>query len=63
MLKLSRWACLPIEESLNIGRDAVKIAKDLGLKVMVLGSTDLTHYGANYGFRFSRNRSSGRKVG
>ena len=40
----------PVEESLNIGIDAVKIAKDLGLKVMVLGSTDLTHYGANYGF-------------
>lgn len=40
----------PIEESLNIGRDAVKIAKGLGLKVMVLGSTDLTHYGENYGF-------------
>jgi hypothetical protein len=40
----------PIEESLNIGRDAVRIAKGLGLKVMVLGSTDLTHYGVNYGF-------------
>ena len=40
----------PVEESLNIGIDAVKIAKDLGLKVMVLGSTDLTHYGVNYGF-------------
>jgi len=40
----------PVEESLNIGRDAVKIAKDLGFKVMVLGSTDLTHYGENYGF-------------
>ncbi|RPH49215.1 MAG: AmmeMemoRadiSam system protein B [Desulfobacteraceae bacterium] len=40
----------PVEESLNIGISAVKIAKDLGLKVMVLGSTDLTHYGANYGF-------------
>ncbi len=40
----------PVEESLNIGIDAVKIAKDLGLKVMVLGSTDLTHYGENYGF-------------
>ena len=40
----------PVEESLNIGRDAVKIAKELGLKVMVLGSTDLTHYGENYGF-------------
>ena len=40
----------PVDESLNIGIDAVKIAKDLGLKVMVLGSTDLTHYGVNYGF-------------
>ncbi len=40
----------PVEESLSVGRDAVKIAKGLGLKVMVLGSTDLTHYGANYGF-------------
>ena len=40
----------PVEESLNIGKDAVKIAKSLGLKVMVLGSTDLTHYGENYGF-------------
>lgn len=40
----------PVKESFDIGRDAVKIAKDLGLKVMVLGSTDLTHYGENYGF-------------
>ena len=40
----------PVDESLSIGRDAVKIAKALGLKVMVLGSTDLTHYGVNYGF-------------
>lgn len=40
----------PVKESFDIGRDAVKIAKNLGLKVMVLGSTDLTHYGVNYGF-------------
>jgi MEMO1 family protein len=40
----------PAEESLKIGRDAVKFARDSGLKVMVLGSTDLTHYGINYGF-------------
>jgi len=40
----------PVEESLKVGRDAVKIAKDLGIKTMVLGSTDLTHYGVNYGF-------------
>jgi hypothetical protein len=40
----------PVEESLTIGKDAVKIARSLGLKAMVLGSTDLTHYGVNYGF-------------
>ncbi|MFO7666477.1 MAG: AmmeMemoRadiSam system protein B [Desulfobacterales bacterium] len=40
----------PVEESLKIGQEAVKIAKNSGLKVMVLGSTDLTHYGINYGF-------------
>jgi AmmeMemoRadiSam system protein B len=40
----------PVKESFDIGRDAAKIATNLGLKVMVLGSTDLTHYGVNYGF-------------
>lgn len=40
----------PVKESFDIGRAAAKIAAGLGLKVMVLGSTDLTHYGVNYGF-------------
>ncbi|MFH2043736.1 MAG: AmmeMemoRadiSam system protein B [Pseudomonadota bacterium] len=40
----------PVKASFEIGKDAVKIATALGLKVAVLGSTDLTHYGVNYGF-------------
>ncbi len=40
----------PDNVSLEIGKKAVAIAGDLGLKVKVLGSTDSTHYGANYGF-------------
>lgn len=40
----------PSESSLAIGRAVVDIAKRLGLKIKVIGSTDLTHYGPNYGF-------------
>ncbi len=40
----------PSKNSLEIGRAAVEIAKRLGLKIKVIGSTDLTHYGRNYGF-------------
>jgi MEMO1 family protein len=40
----------PDAASLDIGKRAVTIAKTLGLKVKVIGSTDLTHYGVNYGF-------------
>jgi AmmeMemoRadiSam system protein B len=49
-VKIVTMGVPPVEESLSVGIDAVKIAKGLGLKVMVLGSTDLTHYGVNYGF-------------
>jgi MEMO1 family protein len=35
---------------LEIGKRAVEIARALGLKAKVIGSTDLTHYGINYGF-------------
>lgn len=35
---------------IEIGKKAVEIAKALGLKAKVIGSTDLTHYGYNYGF-------------
>lgn len=40
----------PDAASLDIGKRAVAIAQNLGLKVKVIGSTDLTHYGVNYGF-------------
>ncbi len=40
----------PAMESLAIGAAAVDIGRRLGLSVRVLGSTDLTHYGSNYGF-------------
>lgn len=36
--------------SLDLARRAAEISKNLGRKTIVLGSTDLTHYGYNYGF-------------
>jgi AmmeMemoRadiSam system protein B len=40
----------PDKNSLKIGRAVVDLAKRLGLRIKVIGSTDLTHYGRNYGF-------------
>jgi AmmeMemoRadiSam system protein B len=40
----------PASASLKIGRAAADYARQLGLNVKVVGSTDLTHYGLNYGF-------------
>lgn len=40
----------PTKGSLEIARRAVEIAEKKGRSPSVLGSTDLTHYGANYGF-------------
>ena len=40
----------PQVASLDVGRAAVDVARSLGRTAMVIGSTDLTHYGANYGF-------------
>lgn len=40
----------PTSTSLLIGRFAVRRATEKGLRIKVLGSTDLTHYGDNYGF-------------
>lgn len=40
----------PAKNSLKIGRAVVDIAKRLDLRIKVIGSTDLTHYGRNYGF-------------
>ena len=40
----------PRAEAVQIGRTVVELAQGLGLKLGVIGSTDLTHYGPNYGF-------------
>jgi AmmeMemoRadiSam system protein B len=40
----------PTKISLEIGKTVVALSKRLGLQVKVIGSTDLTHYGPNYGF-------------
>ena len=40
----------PLPEALEIGKDAVRLAIEQGKRVKVIGSTDLTHYGSNYGF-------------
>jgi AmmeMemoRadiSam system protein B len=40
----------PRAASLEIGKRAIQISKGMGRKTVVFGSTDLTHYGANYGF-------------
>ncbi|MBW1852988.1 MAG: AmmeMemoRadiSam system protein B [Deltaproteobacteria bacterium] len=40
----------PNPASLDIAKRAVEISKGMGRKTIVLGSTDLTHYGPNYGY-------------
>lgn len=40
----------PTPASLEIGERAAELSQSLGRKPMVIGSTDLTHYGASYGF-------------
>jgi AmmeMemoRadiSam system protein B len=33
-----------------LGKEVAEIAKEVGLPILAIGSTDLTHYGPNYGF-------------
>jgi AmmeMemoRadiSam system protein B len=40
----------PAPFALEVGEAVVATAEQVGLKLMVIGSTDLTHYGPNYGF-------------
>jgi len=40
----------PDEKSLEIAKAVVEIAARRGVRIKVIGSTDLTHYGMNYGF-------------
>jgi len=47
----------PTKNSLEIGKTVVALSRRLGLQAKVIGSTDLTHYGPNYGF-MSHGRGS-----
>jgi hypothetical protein len=40
----------PTGASLAVGRAVVEAARQMGIALKVIGSTDLTHYGSNYGF-------------
>jgi MEMO1 family protein len=40
----------PAPKTIEIGRRAGEICREIGRNAVVLGSTDLTHYGYNYGF-------------
>lgn len=40
----------PALPSLKIGRRVAEISQNMGRKITILGSTDLTHYGYNYGY-------------
>lgn len=49
-VKIVAMGVPPAKSSLEIGRAVVDIGNRLGLRIKVIGSTDLTHYGRNYGF-------------
>ena len=40
----------PSSKSVEMGQAVVSAAMKMGLTIVVLGSTDLTHYGPNYGY-------------
>jgi len=40
----------PTAESLEIGRAVARLSQEMNLATRIIGSTDLTHYGANYGY-------------
>jgi len=48
-VKIVAMGVPPAKSSLEIGRAVVDIATRLDLRIKVIGSTDLTHYGRNYG--------------
>ena len=40
----------PSTKSVEMGKVVASVARKMGLNIIVLGSTDLTHYGPNYGY-------------
>jgi AmmeMemoRadiSam system protein B len=49
-IKIVPMGLPPVVASLKIAKRAAEISTAMGRKTMVIGSTDLTHYGYNYGF-------------
>jgi len=49
----------PRAESFDLGRHIAEASRELARRVVVVGSTDLTHYGPNYGFL---SRGTGRRA-
>lgn len=49
-IKIVPMGLPPTKKSLSIARRAAEIAMELGRRAVIIGSTDLTHYGYNYGF-------------
>jgi len=49
-IKIVPMGLPPKINSLKIARRTAQLSKELGRTAIVLGSTDLTHYGYNYGF-------------
>jgi AmmeMemoRadiSam system protein B len=46
------WLRFPADiYSFEMGKEIARIAEKLGRRLVVLGSTDLTHYGENYGYK------------
>lgn len=38
------------QNAIKLGKEVAQIAREKGLSILAIGSTDLTHYGPNYGF-------------
>lgn len=49
-VKWAAWRLPSDKSSIEFGKILASTVKETGKRVAVIGSTDLTHYGANYGF-------------
>lgn len=51
----------PARDSLKLAKKIIQISDEIGRSLVVIGSTDLTHYGPNYGFMPAGTGSSALK--
>ena len=49
-IKILPISAPPSPKSVEMGKIVAEVAQKMGLKILILGSTDLTHYGPNYGY-------------